>query len=102
MLIVNLAEQTPITGVRLSSGRFASFFARRIAIDLSANGADWTNIAEVDGGTATLEAALRDQKHVDVVIQFESHPARHVRIRQTGRSSDAWAVAELRVLASQP
>jgi hypothetical protein len=100
-LVIDLAEMTTITGVRLSSGRFVASFARGIAVDISADGLNWTTVATLDGATAALDAALRDQRHVDVTIQFDPQPAQHVRITQTRRSSDAWAVAELRVLAAR-
>jgi hypothetical protein len=100
-LVIDLAGATTITGVRLSSGSFVAAFPRGVAVDISPDGVNWRRVAGLDGGTAALEAALRDQRRVDVTIQFEPQHARHVRITQTGRSDDAWAVAELSVLAAR-
>ncbi|HEX6163602.1 MAG TPA: discoidin domain-containing protein [Vicinamibacterales bacterium] len=98
-LVIQLAEMTRISGVRLSSGRFITSFARGIGVEISADGVNWEKVAAVDGAMAALDAALRDQRHVHVTIPFEPRPAQHVRVTQTGQSSDAWAVAEVRVLA---
>ena len=96
---VTLAEPRAVSGMRLALGGRVMSFARHIAIDVSADGENWSAVWSGDGAVAALAAALRDPKHIEMVFAFEPQRARQVRIRQTGQSSDWWAVTELRVLA---
>jgi hypothetical protein len=95
---VLLREARMTSGVRLALGGYLSEFPRRIAIDVSADGKEWVEAWTGDGAVTAVEAAFHDPKHVEMVIAFAPRLAQHVRVRQTGQSSDVWALAELRVL----
>ena len=96
---LELGELRAVNGLRLALGGHVLSFARRLAIDVSLDGESWSPIWSGDGAVAAFEAALRDQKHIEMVFSFEPQRARHVRIRQTGQSSEWWAVTEIGVLA---
>ena len=99
MITLALSEARAVAGIRMAIGPHIGAYARAIAIDVSEDGQQWQTVATADGATAAFEAALRDARLIDVTILFEPRRARHVRIRQTGRSQAHWAVAELRVLS---
>jgi hypothetical protein len=96
---VVLREARMISGVRLALGGYLSEFPRGIAIDVSLDGKQWAEAWTGDGALTAVEAALQDQKNVEMVIAFEPRRANYVRVRQTGQSADVWALAELRILA---
>jgi hypothetical protein len=98
VITLTLAEARAVSGVLITIGPHVASFARLIAIDVSVDGKHWETAATAMGGTAALEAALRNPGLVEVTIRFEPRQARHVRIRQTGQAPDEWAVGEVRVL----
>ncbi len=96
---VELVEPRAVNGLRLALGGHVASFPRGVAIDVSVDGMNWSPAWSGNGAVAALAAAIRDQKQIEMVFPFDPRRARYVRIRQTGQSSDWWAVTELRVLA---
>jgi hypothetical protein len=98
-ITLTLEEPRLIAGVRIDHGPHATAFGRAIAVDVSEDGRQWDTVLTVDGATTALAGALRDPLRLPVVLTFAPRRAAQVRIRQLGKSSDEWVVAELRLLA---
>lgn len=97
-LIVQLAAETTIGGVALAQGPYMTAFGRELVVDLSMDGARWSEVWRGDAARATLAAAIADPPNVRVTVDFAPALARFVRVRQVGQSDEPWAVAELDVL----
>ena len=100
-IVVKLREETSVSCVGLSLGRHVAEFPRRLEIDVSIDGEQWSQVWAGDGAVVAVEAALRDSRNVEMLAPFAPQRAGYVRIRQTGLSTDGWAVTRLRILAAR-
>lgn len=93
----DLGQQTDIDAVVLGQGAGRMDFPRTIAIDLSADGVEWSESWRGDTAAMTIAAAIADPREVRVTFDIGVRRARYVRVRQIGQSEAAWGVAEFRV-----
>ena len=100
-MIADLGAVREVGGVTHALGDFARDFPRRLAIDLSVDGATWKEVWT--GRTAALAflAAARAPRAADMRFSFPSSPARFIRLRQMDYHVNDWRVAELRVHAGE-
>ncbi len=98
--IVDLGAPTGIGGVVLAAGDRMTLFARELAIDVSDDKTNWTGAWRGALAATYVATAIRRPAHIDVSIPFEAR-ARYVRLRQTGRSSQPWAVAEFAIIPAR-
>ncbi len=96
---VDLGEERLVAGVEDYIGRDTYGFPRRLAVDLSRDG--WTWRQAWDGPTAApaFVSAVAHPREIAVRVTFDAQPARFVRLRQLGKVSGGWTIAELRVFA---
>lgn len=98
-VIADLGHAATVVGVRLWLGRLVTHAPRVLEIDVSADGRTWTSAWQ--GATAPLiyRGALVDQRRVPLTIDIPTQPARFLRLRQVGRTSEApWTMGEVEVL----
>jgi hypothetical protein len=96
-VIADLGSAREVGGVVHKLGEFARDYPRRLAIDLSLDGAVWQTVWEgPTAGMAFLEAA---RAPTDAVLRFSFAPreARFVRLRQLARHENLWRIAELEI-----
>ena len=96
--IADLGRPREVRGVILAMGAFPGGFPRSLAVQTSADGTEWLDAWSGDVAAPSLQAAIADQRDVPITLPFNPRSARYVRVRQVGRSSSVWAVAEFRAL----
>jgi hypothetical protein len=99
-IVLDLGAAHQVSEVSLAQGAFMMEYPRLVAVDLSLDGGQWSEVRRADMLAATLSAAIDDPAQVRVRLAFAGQPARYVRIRQLGRSDQPWAIAEIGVLAA--
>jgi hypothetical protein len=99
-LVGDLERDRLVRGAVLAQGAWPGGFPRRLAIQTSLDAATWSDAWTGDLSRAAVRAAIDDPRDVTIPLQFEPRRARYLRIRQIGFSALPWAVAELRVIAS--
>jgi hypothetical protein len=72
-------------------------FARRLAIDVSGDGAGWRRAWDGTTGGRVVRAALRDPLQPWIGIPVAAGGVREVRLRLTADAAAEWAVAEVLV-----
>ena len=95
---VDLGSVQVVTAVQQSIGRDYLGFPRRLAIDVSSDGAGWKTVWEGPTAGHTMLGAIRHPRSVVLEFVFEAVSARYVRLSQAGKFEGGWAVAEVRIL----
>jgi hypothetical protein len=97
-LTIDLDAVHSVGVVELSLGSCTSGFPRDLAVDLSSDGATWTEVWHGRTATLTLRAALDHPSEVPMRVHITPADARSIRLRQLGRDAHVpWCVAELSV-----
>ena len=97
-LQIDLGTVRQVQGIETTLTGYVADFPRELTIELSQDGAAWTQAWA--GSTAFLAylAALNDPLNVPLRFAFESAQARYVRMRQSGRDDVYyWTITELKV-----
>ena len=102
-VVVDLGSAEAVVGLRLWLGRLVTHAPRRLQIDTSLEGTLWSRAWEGPTAVLVYRGALEDQRQVPLRIDIPEQPARFLRLRQVGRTSDApWTLGELEVLTPAP
>lgn len=96
-LTVDLGTVRDVGGVTMWLGEFARDFPRRLAVDVSADGASWTTVWEGPTAATAMLAAIEDPRECPVRLPFPAHGARFVRLRSLADHKNLWRVAEIQV-----
>jgi hypothetical protein len=95
----DVGDTLMVEAVTLALGKSFTAFPRTLAVDVSEDGIAWTETWRGDTAERSVAAAIEDPRHVTVRFPFAALPARYVRVRQLGHSTQPWAVSEFRVIA---
>jgi len=96
---IDLGSAQTVRAVRLALGPRILEFPRRLVVEASMDGREWTRAWEGPTAAPAFMAALSDQRLVPLTIDIGDRMARYLRLRQTGRDdSYPWSIAELEVL----
>jgi hypothetical protein len=95
---IDLGEATSVGQLVIELGGFWTDFAKRLQIDVSADGAAW--IPAWTGPTAlhAYYAAVRHPREIPLVFPLHRDGVRYIRVRQTGWGTHDWSIAEIHVL----
>ncbi|MEY5026942.1 MAG: hypothetical protein RLZZ244_2470, partial [Verrucomicrobiota bacterium] len=74
-------------GVRLEVPQRSKVAGRQLKVELSVDGQNWTTVAAKVGGAVPLTQ-----------VEFPAAKAKFVRITQTGKGTDPWAIHELELI----
>jgi F5/8 type C domain len=102
---VELEGERELSTVVLSVGPFREDYPRRLVIETSRDGREWTEAWQGAGFAPAMRAGLRSPRAMPVRFDFEPRRARRLRLRQTGSDRVMWwSIAELEVLgpSAQP
>jgi F5/8 type C domain-containing protein len=95
----DLGQVQEVGGVTNWIGEYFFDFPRRLAIDLSVDGASWERVWEGSGAPAAFLACARAPKAADLRFVFPAARARFVRLTQLDHFHTMWRVLELQVHA---
>jgi hypothetical protein len=96
---IDLGGVRNVRGVRLFVAGYSADFPRRLMIETSTDGLEWTKIWAGSGGGPALAGALLNPQWVPVDIPLPEGPARFIRFTQQGSDPVSyWSIAELKVL----
>ena len=95
---IELETTTRVGQVVIDLGEFATDFATRLRIDVSADGATWETAWTGDTALHAYYAAIRHPREVPLVFPFDRDGIRFIRLRQAGFGTHDWSIAELHVL----
>jgi len=88
----------PVGTIVHALGAVGTAFPRRLVIETSLDGLDWTTAWEGSLAAAVLEAAMTAPLEIRAALSFPGRTARYIRLRQTGRHDlFYWSIAELEV-----
>jgi len=96
-LAVDLGAERAVGGVTLSLGEWARDFPRRLAIDVSKDGATWATAWEGPTVAMTILAAVERPRECPLRLAFAPRDARIVRLRSLADHKNLWRVAEIQV-----
>jgi hypothetical protein len=87
---LELPAVTPVAGVRLDPGKSAGDYPRNFVVEISGDGAQWSQVADGQGKPGVLN------------IRFDARPVKALRIRQTGSATGTfWSIHELDLLVPE-
>jgi hypothetical protein len=95
---IELAEPTFVRQLVTDLGGFWTDFPMRLRIDVSGDGAAWTQVYLGDTALHAYYAAVRHPKQVPVVYPIGRDGVRFIRLTQLGWGTHDWSIAEVRVL----
>lgn len=96
---VDLGEAREVGGLTLAMGRAFFDFPRRLAVDVSGDGAQWTPAWEGPAFAPVVLGFLSAPRNGALHVAFPPVRARYVRARRLDVASPAWHVAEVSVHA---
>lgn len=96
---MDLGVEREVGGVTLMMGRAFFDFPRRVAIDVSADGAAWAPVWEGPAFAPTFLGFVRTPRNGAITLPVAPVQARYVRVRRLDVASPAWHVAEVSVHA---
>ena len=99
---VDLGRERDVAGVTHSLGPYAHDFPRLLAIDVSANGTDWTEVWEGRTVAYAFRAAVVAPRNAVMHFAFPPRAGRFVRLRQLVAHEHPWRLAELEIHAPAP
>ena len=86
--------------VLLSVGEFRASYPRKLAIETSSTGRDWTTVAVTRTAGLTMRAALENPKSVSIAIPLAASEGRFLRLRiDEPHPKVAWMVTDVAVIA---
>jgi hypothetical protein len=95
---IELEAVTHVGQVVIELGEFATDFAARLRIDVSADGATWETVWTGDTALHAYYAAIRHPREVPLVFPLNRDGIRFIRLQQVGFGAHDWSIAELHVL----
>jgi hypothetical protein len=95
---IELETTTHVGQVVIDLGEFATDFATRLRIDVSADGATWETAWTGDTALHAYYAAVRHPREVPLVFPLNRDGIRFIRLKQAGFGTHDWSIAELHVL----
>lgn len=102
-VVADLGEIRSVGGVSTAIGTDVLFFPRRLAIELSQDGMDWSRVWEGPTFAETFLGYVNDPLNAVLAFPFEPREARYVRLMQLedfqGR---LWRISELKVHGETP
>jgi hypothetical protein len=93
--VFELGEAGPVGGLRLGFGLGVSSLPARVTVEVGDTG-DWTTLWDGPIAALALRGALRDPRHVPVILETQATSGRLLRIRVDG----VWTIEE--VVALRP
>ena len=101
-LIVDLGSPREIAGLTHALGDSFLDFPRRLAIEVSLDGHNWTRVWEGPTAARAFLALVRGPREGAMRFAFPTTTARYIRLLQIGTDPHAWHIAELTVHAPDP
>jgi hypothetical protein len=99
-IVVDAGRLVDVGAIVFEMGAFSFGFPRELAVDVSPDGATWTEAWRGPTVVETFRAAVRDPGVVPVTIAIGPAFGRYVRLRQLGREAGIpWWIAELELRA---
>ncbi|MEQ1907501.1 MAG: discoidin domain-containing protein [Vicinamibacterales bacterium] len=102
-VVADLGAIRSVGGVSTAIGRDVLFFPRRLAIELSRDGMDWSRVWEGPAFAETFLGYVNDPLNAVLAFPFDPREARYVRLMQLedfqGR---LWRISELKVHGPTP
>ena len=98
-LVIDLGSVREVGGLTHAIGEYFLDFPRRLAIELSPDGAVWDRVWEGPGAAPAFLALVRAPRQGTLRFAFDARPARYVRLMQLGSYRSMWRVSELQVHA---
>ena len=95
---IELEAATRVGQVVIDLGSFATDFAARLRIDVSADGVTWDTAWIGDTALHAYYAAVRHPREVPLVFPLNRDGVRFIRLSQIGFGTHDWSIAELHVL----
>jgi hypothetical protein len=95
---IELESVTHVGQVVIELGGFATDFAARLRIDVSADGVTWETAWIGDTALHAYYAAVRRPREVPLVFPLNRDGVRFIRLSQVGFGTHDWSIAELHVL----
>jgi hypothetical protein len=97
-LTLDLGSTTRPCAVALSVGEFRISYPRRLAVETSVDGQQWTTVARHRMAGLTMQGALRDPKAVTMMIPLAGSRGRFVRLRaDEPHPTIAWLVTDVAI-----
>jgi hypothetical protein len=95
---VDLGSPHEVRGLELQIGGSVTDFPRHLRIDVSVDGATWTEAWSGGGALATVSAGLDSPRTVPLWFGFAPVSARYLRATQTGNDETYyWSIVELAI-----
>jgi hypothetical protein len=96
-IVADLSALFRVDGVQLTT--LSSYFPRALIIDVRSSEQEaWTEVWRGDDLASLSLAAVLDQPpRINLFFSFEVRPARFIRLRQTGQSTEPLSILELKV-----
>jgi hypothetical protein len=98
-LSVELSGPRQVGGVSHAIGDYVLDFPRRLAIELSSNGAQWDRVWEGPTAAPTVLAYIRAPREARLRFAFQPRTARFVRLLQLESYPSMWRVSEVQIHA---
>jgi hypothetical protein len=95
---IELESVTHVGQVVIELGGFATDFAARLRIDVSADGVTWETAWIGDTALHAYYAAVRRPREMPLVFPLNRDGVRFIRLSQVGFGTHDWSIAELHVL----
>ncbi len=98
-LVVDLGRGRYVTAVRMDFGGLAADVPRALAVECAGEPGGWQPCWHGSALAAAVRGALRDPRHLPMVLPIERAGVRRLRLRDTaGDSSRPWSIVELIVM----
>ena len=99
-VLIDFGTIKTVESLRLSLGPRPTDFPRKLVIDASPDRNTWKKIWTGTTAGAAFAAAMKDQIHIPLTIQFPPENARYLRLKQVGHDSLCpWSISELQAFA---
>jgi hypothetical protein len=92
---IDLGSVREVSGVGSSQGTDIGAYPRRLAVDVSTDGATWQTRWEGEGFPLALAGLMRTPRDARLWIPFAPVAARYVRLRLLDAAGAPWTIAEL-------
>lgn len=98
-ITLELERAQHVAAVVLCLGAYAGQYPRGLRLDVSPDGAHWTEVYTGGSALETYDAALRSPREIPIMLPVGRDGVRFVRLFQTGSDPQAgWTIVELRVI----
>jgi hypothetical protein len=99
---VDLGADRHVTGVETLLAGFVADFPRKLSIDTSSDGSNWSTAWTGDTAIIALSTALEDPLKIPLPFTFQPRQARYLRMTElVDEETYYWSVAELRVIGEE-